>query len=127
MAILVPREVIHLIYIQRVNLNNKKFYFHESTITNFVQQNHIITIDLEDVNDSNCIKHNLSISCIGVRKVEIDDKISKSVCMEADDGEVLTLEINPGSLLLIIEWSNYTSKKPIVKSYEIICEHVQVN
>lgn len=60
-------------------------------------------------------------------KIEIDGDISNVVVMAANDGEIIDLEITDNSLLLIIEWNDFSRRKSFTKSYRVLGENISVS
>ena len=46
--------------------------------------------------------------------------------MEKNDGEVLTLELKPGCLYMIIEWNDFQRHLQTTVSYSFFCNSVTI-
>lgn len=99
--------------------------FHESTVRFFSANNAIVELGLEDVLlDGKKVDIILKMSTVSW--LSRDREPANSLGMEADDGEVLTLDINDEGFTLIIEWHDFKNKKSSTKYYEIYGNNISI-
>jgi hypothetical protein len=47
--------------------------------------------------------------------------------MEAEDGEVLTLDIHEDRLTLVVEWNEFQARSSFVRGYELQADLIEVD
>ena len=99
--------------------------FHESSLVGFESTTDALTLDLEGVLLEGQ-KQAVSIKLEGLRELTRDGQRIAAVQMEAEDGEVLTLELSPNQLHLICEWNNFRNRERQTRSYTCNCDALQV-
>lgn len=100
--------------------------FHEAGLTGVHSSaDGTICLLLEGVNVNGQMR-NASVCLKGVRQIVRDGLLVESFVMEYEDGEVLTLEKQPDSLRLIIEWNDFEHHRQATRSYHILCESADV-
>jgi hypothetical protein len=75
------------------------------------------------------LRHHLceaSIYLKGVDRILRDRLPSDAFAMEEGDAEVLTLEIKPGCLYMIIEWTEFQRHLQTTASYSFSCNSVTI-
>lgn len=99
--------------------------FHESSIIGFRSTTDALTLDLEGVLLEGQ-KQTVSIKLEGLRDLTRDGQRIAAVQMEAEDGEVLTLELSPNRLYMVCEWNDFRNRKRHTRSYTCDCDALQV-
>lgn len=97
----------------------KNMSFHEATVVRFFRSDSVLELELEDVLVGG-FKSRVILSVSPVFSVEIDGVSSDIHLMEADDGEVLTLELSANSLSLIVEWNDFSLGQSFTRSYQVV-------
>lgn len=109
------------------NMNNpKNMSFHEATVVRFLRRDSVLELELEDVLVGD-LKLRVILSVSPVFSVETDSVSSNIQLMEADDGEVLTLEFSNHNMLLIVEWNDFSLKKSFTRSYQVVGGGISVS
>lgn len=103
----------------------KQMGFHEATVVRFCAHDAVLELILDDVLVGG-EKSQVAVIVSPVSSVTIDGEQSNAPLMEADDGEVLTLEISESVLSLIIEWNDFSCKKSFTKSYRVVGGEVSI-
>jgi hypothetical protein len=96
---------------------------HEATVLEFIKYQTSILLRLEDVHIGEQVA-NIELLFNGIRKLEVDNKPTEFPLMAAEDGEILTLDLNDNTVELLIEWNDFTHRSRFVKSYLIECEEI---
>jgi hypothetical protein len=95
--------------------------FKGAEVVRFTISGSALDLEMEDVSvDRKMSRVIVTVSPISI--VQIDDKVSETVAMEGQNGEILELEINKNSLFLIIVWVDYLrpgNEKFFTKSYRV--------
>ena len=99
--------------------------FHEASITGFRSSADALTLNLEGVLLEG-EKHTVSIKLQGLRNLTRDGQQIAAVQMEAEDGEVFTLELSLNRLHLICEWNDFRNRERQTRSYTCSCDALQV-
>lgn len=99
--------------------------FHEATVVRFCRYDTNLQLELEDVLVGGR-KSRVVLTVSPVLKVMVDAKLSNSPLMEADDGEILTLEMSENTLSLIIEWNDFLHGRSFTKSYQVLGGEVTI-
>jgi hypothetical protein len=95
-----------------------KMIFHEATVVGFCRHDAVFELELEDVLVEQK-KSRVLLMVQPVLGVTIDGEPSNDLLMEADDGEILTLELSDDFLSMVIEWNDFSHKKSVTKSYHV--------
>lgn len=100
--------------------------FHESTITSFFKEKHVVHISLEGVTtrDGRAVA---DVTVVGVNEVLIDGERSDILQMDFDDGEVLTLDVGPAHIDLVVVWNDVASRDARTRCYRIEGRDVAVS
>ncbi len=99
--------------------------FHESTIVGFCRENKTLMVELQGVHlgDEIC---SAVISLKGIELLTCDGVEVENLVMEAEDGEVLTLQHTQTTLHLIVEWNDFKQHKSNTRSYRVNCGSVEI-
>lgn len=100
--------------------------FPESTVTGFIRVGNSVRLEMIDV-DVEEERRSVVVEVLGVHRIEIDNEVSTSELMAAEDGEVLTLEKTASSLYVIIEWNTWAPRRSFIHSYRVFGEAVRVS
>lgn len=101
--------------------------FHECTVVQFRIDNNTLKLILDGARiNENDVRVVLNMSEVTSASADgtILDIASTISMMEAEDGEVLTLNISDGALSLVVEWHDFLNKKFFTKSYRILGKDV---
>ena len=114
-------------YTQVINMKNiRQICFHGSSLTKFLQEDHTVIIEIEDVlfDTSIC---NFRIKCLNVEEIKTDEDTICEAAMALPDGEILTLRINEkeNELFMLVQWYDFKDKTLFTKSYQIKCQEIQ--
>lgn len=105
---------------------SKQMGFHEATVVRFCRYDAVVELELEDVLVDGQ-KSQVTLMVSQVSSVMIDGDLSNAPLMDADDGEILTLEMSGNTLSLIIEWRDFSRRKSFTKSYRVLGDKVSVS
>lgn len=106
----------------------KQMGFHEATVVRFCRYDAVLEIELEDVLVDGQ-KSRVTLMVSPVSSVLIDGELSNVnvPLMEANDGEILTVDMSENALSLIIEWNDFSRGKAFTKSYRVSGGKVSVS
>jgi len=108
-----------LIYSQEISVTMmEQMSFHEASVVDFSQHGAGVRLKLEDALVDKA-KRGIILDISPVANITIDGQAVDKVSMEAEDGEVLSLEYGDGKLSVIIEWHDFNSGSAFARSYEI--------
>lgn len=124
---LVPAAAMPRIYCLETEMIASQFLgFHESTIVQFETHGADLELILDDV-VVNGKKSTVSLKVTSIAYAAIDGVQSDLLAMEAEDGEVLTLDISDSCLWLMVEWNDFCSRKSITREYKVCGNSVSVS
>lgn len=105
----------------------ESFSFHEADVLRFFRIDYSIRLELSGFYLDDNDPYQAVVEVFGVHRIEIDNEVSTSELMAAEDGEVLTLEKTASSLYVIIEWNTWSPRRSFIHSYRVFGETVRVS
>jgi hypothetical protein len=100
--------------------------FHEAGITGIHRDSDgTLVLLLEGVHVGDQLR-NVSVRINGVRQITRDGLPADDFAMEYGDGEILTLDTDPDSIRLIVEWNDFANHRHVTSAYHIVSDSVLV-
>ncbi|MQX42960.1 hypothetical protein GHK58_22745 [Sinorhizobium meliloti] len=93
--------------------------FHEATIRGLSKVAQDAELELDDVLVQGK-RASANVKVFSVSSISVDGIPSSVLAMEADDGEVLTLDTSGEGFFLIAEWNDFAKGKSTTKSYHVV-------
>jgi hypothetical protein len=106
-------------------LNNQNVSFHEASVTRLSSEQESVVLELEGVTTRERTT-NASVTVHGVTEITVDGSPTNAVAMEYEDGEVLTLDVGPNNIRLIVEWNDFGHRRSCTRSYAIRGAHIDI-
>jgi hypothetical protein len=103
-----------------------KISFHEATIRNIHSFDRTITIVVDDAIVES-VKSAVRIELHDVMRIDRDEVLTDSLSMEKEDGEVLSLSMNPTGLYLVVEWHDFSPLVSAARAYEVQCREISLH
>jgi hypothetical protein len=111
----------------QVTLKNVyKISFHEATIRNIHSSNRAIIIVVDDAVVES-VKSAVRIELHDVTRIDRDGVLIDSLSMEKEDGEVLSLSMNPTGLDLVVEWHDFSPLVSATRAYKVQCREISLH
>ena len=107
------------------NADRHSVSFHEATVVNFCRKGLSIELQLDGVTSGRG-KHGATVVLETVTGLVVDGRSQSALTMEAEDAEVLTLELNESGMLLILEWNDWGPRRQFVRTYVVQANAVRV-
>lgn len=108
-------------------LNTSQISFHEATVLRIIKQDDTLQLVLGDVLMEGR-KREVSFLVSSVSSLTIDGNILfNAPLMEAEDGEVLTLEMSDSYMYFIVEWHDFSRNTSIIRSYRVLGDKVTMS
>ena len=105
----------------------KDVSFHEATVVEFCQNDGVVKLELDEVL-VNGVNQKVVVVVSSTFGTLVDGAPSNSYSLMAyDDGEVLSLDVSKGILVLLIEWNDFDKSFSVTKSYEISGKNICIS
>lgn len=92
--------------------------FEGSTVKQFFKQGNELHLVLEQVFFENSF-YVVTIIFQNVSSIKTDARMTAKNCMPAEDGEIISLKLEPKSATFVIEWNNFKKQLQFSHGYEI--------
>jgi len=101
-------------------------WFHDSTLDSVHIAGGEITLNVVDARTQNDLPCSVYITLKQVALIKADGEVADTFVMEAEDAEILSLDIDGDGIAMILEWNNWEPRRQFVRSYVIKAHDVRV-
>ena len=96
----------------------QKVSFHDASLTRMLCTGDRIRLRISDVWVGDDNGYDADVELRGVREMTRDDEVVTTLCMEAEDAEVLLFEQSGHTVRLVVTWISHENRTDTTRSYK---------
>ena len=101
-------------------------WFHDATLEGIQTGTGQITLDVADARTQSDLPCSVRVALEHVTSIKADGEVADTFFMEAEDGEILSLDLRDDGIVMTLVWHDWKPRRQFTRQYEIKARNVRV-